>query len=179
VGAGTAGIFVTARKFSAGMDPVSVGVGDFNGDGNRDLAVANSGSNDVSVLLGKGDGTFEAAVNFPVGGSPNSVAVSYFNGDSIQDLAVESAGSSGATSIAEKEELQWTKAKSLLSGKNQHPSLARARTETEPGNNQAGGSTILRLPIVFHSCTKSNRGSRTINIPPMSFTFDSPPKLNN
>ena len=91
--------FVTARRFSAGSGPVSVGVGDFNQDGNRDLAVANSGSNNVSVLLGNGNGTFQPAVNFPVGGSPNSVVVSYFNGDSIQDLAVASSVSS-STSVS-------------------------------------------------------------------------------
>ena len=34
--------------------------GDFTGDGRTDLAVANDGSNDVSVLLGNGDGTFQA-----------------------------------------------------------------------------------------------------------------------
>ena len=39
-------------------------VGDFNGDGKADLAVANHGSNNVSVLLGNGDGTFQAAVNY-------------------------------------------------------------------------------------------------------------------
>ena len=39
-------------------------VGDFNGDGKPDLAVANDGSNNVSVLLGNGDGTFQTAVNY-------------------------------------------------------------------------------------------------------------------
>ena len=44
-------------------------VGDFNGDGKPDLAVANWGSNldtmpgNVSILLGNGDGTFQPAVN--------------------------------------------------------------------------------------------------------------------
>src|SRR5439155_12001723 len=53
--------FVDARKdFAAGTFPISVAVGDFNGDGIKDLAVANGGSNDVSVLLGTGDGTFQA-----------------------------------------------------------------------------------------------------------------------
>ena len=63
-------------------------MGDFNGDGKPDLAVANSGSNNVSVLLGNGDGTFQAAVNYAAGNAPNSVAVGDFNGDGKADLAV-------------------------------------------------------------------------------------------
>jgi hypothetical protein len=86
--------FFTHEKFSAGSGPVSPSVGDFNQDGNRDLAVANELSNNVSILLGNGNGTFQPPVNYPVGGSANSVAVSYFNGDSIQDLAVGISDSS-------------------------------------------------------------------------------------
>ena len=51
---------------------LSVAVGDFNGDGKADLAVANSCSDNVSVLLGNGDGTFQAAVNYAVGSEPAS-----------------------------------------------------------------------------------------------------------
>ena len=85
--------FVGAKTFPAGTNPRASVVGDFNRDGNKDLAVANSGSNDVSVLLGNGDGTFQPPVNFPVGGSPNSIVMDYFNGDSIQDLAVANGNS--------------------------------------------------------------------------------------
>ena len=42
-----------------GDRPNALVAGDFNGDGRTDLAVANYGSNDVSVLLGNGDGTFQ------------------------------------------------------------------------------------------------------------------------
>jgi hypothetical protein len=62
-------------------------VGDFNGDGKHDLATANPLSNDVSVLLGEGDGTFVGAGNFPVGLRPFSVAVGDFDGDGKHDLA--------------------------------------------------------------------------------------------
>src|SRR5215831_8915408 len=84
------GSFQAAQSFSAGSNPVSVAVGDFNGDGILDLAVANAILIDdtVSVLLGKGDGSFEAAQSFGAGGSPVSVAVGDFNGDGILDLAV-------------------------------------------------------------------------------------------
>jgi hypothetical protein len=67
-------------------------VGDFNGDGVLDLAVANGSSGTVSVLLGLGDGTFGAERRFTVVGHPSSVAVGDFNGDGVLDLAVANAG---------------------------------------------------------------------------------------
>ena len=75
-------------KFSA----QSVAVGDFNGDGALDLVVANRFSNNVSVLLGNGDGTFRTAVNYAAGSSPLSVAVGDFNGDGVLDLVVANGG---------------------------------------------------------------------------------------
>ena len=72
----------------AGTYPTSVAVGDFNGDGKADLAVTNGSANTVSILLGKGDGTFQAAVNYGAGSNPVSVAVGDFNGDGKADLAV-------------------------------------------------------------------------------------------
>src|SRR4029078_5658346 len=43
---------------------------------------------DVSVLLGRGDGTFDSAVNFPAGAGPATVSVADFNGDGGPDLAI-------------------------------------------------------------------------------------------
>jgi hypothetical protein len=67
-----------------------VTVGDFNGDGKLDLAVANDLGNNVSVLLGTGTGSFGTATNFTVGSNPRSVTVGDFNGDGKLDLAVAS-----------------------------------------------------------------------------------------
>ena len=53
---------------------LSVAVGDFNGDDKQDLAVANQSSNNVSVLLGDGAGSFSSATNFGVG------SASFFSG---------------------------------------------------------------------------------------------------
>ncbi|MEP6516960.1 DUF4347 domain-containing protein [Microcoleus vaginatus] len=65
----------------------SVAVADFNKDGNSDLVTANNLTNNVSLLLGNGDGTFGAATYFGVGSSPYTVAVGDFNGDGNSDLA--------------------------------------------------------------------------------------------
>src|SRR5712692_2412997 len=89
--------FIARRDFDAGINPVSVAVGDFNGDGVQDLAVANANSNNVSVLSGNGDGSFRGVQNFAAGSGPRSVAVGDFNGDGVQDLAVANNGSNNVS----------------------------------------------------------------------------------
>ena len=81
------------HNFGVGNSPFSVAVGDFNNDTILDLAIANAGSNNVSILLGNGTGSFGTpATNFTVGTFPFSVAVGDFNGDTILDLAVANQG---------------------------------------------------------------------------------------
>src|SRR6266849_4211060 len=73
--------FAAGKSYPVGTGPTVIVVGDFNGDGKADLAVANGGSNDVSILLNNGDGTFASAVNYAVTsvGGPVSVALGDFN----------------------------------------------------------------------------------------------------
>jgi hypothetical protein len=71
-------------------------VADLNGDGKADIVSPNLEGNDVTVLLGKGKGTFEqpAGSPFPCGDSPFSVAVGDVNADGLVDLAIVSSPSS-------------------------------------------------------------------------------------
>ncbi len=88
------GTFQSPVSYDVGsqiFEPGSYGslvTGDFNGDGKFDLAVPNPGSDNVSVLLGNGDGTFQAAVNYSVGAVPQAIGVGEFNGDYRTDLIV-------------------------------------------------------------------------------------------
>ncbi|MCY2991620.1 MAG: FG-GAP-like repeat-containing protein [Planctomycetota bacterium] len=92
-----AGGFAEALTYATdGSHPSSLAVGDFNGDGHADLAVANAGG--IGVLSGTDTGTFAPAVTYASGGfSPSSVKVGDFNGDGWLDLAV--AHTSGDASV--------------------------------------------------------------------------------
>lgn len=94
VGAGKNGIrFVNSPNAQVGANPVQIAVGDFNGDGIPDLAVANYQGFNVSILLGTGTGTFiPGPANPTTPGPPLHIAVADFNGDGKLDLAVSSGG---------------------------------------------------------------------------------------
>ena len=84
--------FAPAKTYPVGTSPSAIVIGDFNGDGKQDIAVANSGSNNVSILLGNGDGTFRPAENFDAGNSPSAILLGDFNGDGKVDLTLFQTG---------------------------------------------------------------------------------------
>src|SRR5574340_1453655 len=80
---------------TAGVGPVAIAAADLDGDGNVDLAVANSGSDDVSIFWGNGDGTFIAASStLPVQApshnliieTPVAIAIADITGDGKPDI---------------------------------------------------------------------------------------------
>ncbi|WP_089717731.1 FG-GAP repeat domain-containing protein [Candidatus Entotheonella palauensis] len=77
------------QKFGVGEEPVSLAIGNLNGDAFPDLVTANNTSNDVSILLGRDGGTFEAHPQSPfsVGREPNQVIIADLNADGSLDLA--------------------------------------------------------------------------------------------
>ncbi|MEG5097725.1 FG-GAP-like repeat-containing protein, partial [Microcoleus sp. B13-B4] len=76
-------------NYAVGTNPTSIAAEDFNGDNILDLAITNSVSNNISILLGTGQGAFANATNYAAGGdSPTSIAVADLNADSKLDIAV-------------------------------------------------------------------------------------------
>ena len=96
------GAFAAKTDYAVGSGPVSVAVGDFNGDGKPDLVTVNSGiynsatgnydNPSVSVLLNNGNGTFAARRDYAAGNTPRSVAVGDFNGDGKPDIVTANVG---------------------------------------------------------------------------------------
>ncbi len=85
---------LTAKiDYAMGLLPSSVIDADVNGDGKADLIIANNLANTLSVLIGKGDGTFNAKADYATGTSPNSVTSADVNGDGKADLIVANGGS--------------------------------------------------------------------------------------
>jgi len=89
--------FDPATNFAVGAHPYFVAIGDLDGDGKPDLAVANNWSDNVSVLLGTGTGSLYPATNFAVGSNPFSVAIGDLNGDGKPDLAVSNGGTNNVS----------------------------------------------------------------------------------
>ena len=89
--------FYPQVTYNVGFEPYALAVGDLNGDGRIDAVLPvqsiSSGSwNQVAVLLGNGDGTFQSAQMTTAGTNIVAVAIGDFNGDGIPDLALADAG---------------------------------------------------------------------------------------
>ncbi len=88
------------RGFAVGKDPAGITVGDINGDGHPDLIVADQGSNDVSILLGRGDGgnwTLSSGPTIPAGLAPVRTALADPDNNGIADLFICNSGSDTVT----------------------------------------------------------------------------------
>lgn len=83
------GSFRSAVSYAldANINPRAATTADFNGDGNLDIASANNAGDNVSILMGRGDGTFAGHVNYAAGDGSRWVEAADYNNDGFADIA--------------------------------------------------------------------------------------------
>jgi hypothetical protein len=83
----------TTYSTGSGEHPHSLTIADFNNDNQSDIAVANSGTDNVGVLLGYGNGSFTSQVTYYIElhSEPQYVTVGDFNQDNQVDIATVSS----------------------------------------------------------------------------------------
>ncbi len=84
---------VLSTSITAAGTLSGITTGDFNHDGNLDLAVSDNANKNVHVLFGDGTGNFSGLKSYSAGTKPSGIATADFNNDGNLDLAVTNAGS--------------------------------------------------------------------------------------
>ena len=155
---------------AVGTNPVGIADADFNGDGFADLAVANSGGNSVSILLGKGDGSFQPQVVFTgnIGNSPYPVTVGDFNGDGLPDLAIANYADQSASILLGVQAETLTVTDVTVNGPGTHNVLA-----SYPGDTAHASSKSSTVPLIGLLATTTVLTSSAQSVPsgqPLTFT---------
>ena len=90
-------MFLNQTTYSTGGGPWSVTVVDVNSDNKPDIVIANYGSNNVGVLLNRGNSTFNAQTTYSTGSGPRSVAIVDVNSDNKPDIVVANYGTNNVS----------------------------------------------------------------------------------
>ncbi len=140
--------FGTAQVFAVSSNPFSIAVGDINGDGKPDIAVADQLSNTVSVLINTSvpsTGIISLAnkVDFATGDYPRSLVIADMDGNGRPDLVV----GNNNTSIVSILLADDTKGTSVIT----FPPIAQQILGQSPPFSPGASSTNSEVPIVYTS----------------------------
>jgi phospholipase C len=98
LGKGDGSFFLSSMPPTTALsNPVQVVISDFNNDGVADMLLVNSENNTLTILTGKGDGTFKVVTTQALASVPSAVVAADFNADAKIDIAVVSAAGNNVT----------------------------------------------------------------------------------
>lgn len=164
------GSFSEPSNFLVGTDPKSVVKGDFNGDNIPDLAIANSVSSDVSIIIGDGTGSFSSPANFGIGRDPREIVTEDFNGDDILDLAVANFSTVSGNNIGDISILIGDGTGSFSS----MSSFVAGRQPVSLVTGDFNGDSHIDLAVANTDASQSGRGSVSILLGDGAGSFSSP-----
>ena len=149
---------VTTTGGTVNASPSAIATGDFNDDGNIDIAVTDMANSRVMILLGNGDGTFKAAVPYETGSNPVAFVAQDFDGDGQPDLAVVNQGD--GTTASTVSILLGNKVNGTQNG------TFGAKTDYPVGISPSAITTAVFSTGGFTDLAVSNKGSNTVSILP-------------
>jgi Flp pilus assembly secretin CpaC len=149
---------VTTTGGTVNASPSAIATGDFNDDGNIDIAVTDMANDRVMILLGNGDGTFQAPVPYATGSNPVAIAAQDFDGDGEPDLAVVNQGD--GTTASTVSILLGNKVNGTQNG------TFGAKTDYPVGISPSAITTAVFSTGGFTDLAVANKGSNTVSILP-------------
>jgi hypothetical protein len=159
----------TAKNFT-----LSIAAGDFNHDGNLDVAVVNGGDNTVSIALGNGSGGLSVqSPPIPVGNDPVAIRAGDFNADGYMDLAVANYNGGTVTTLLNNQNGTFTPTTFLVgSGVHSGPEALAI---------QGTGSSLQLAVANYNDNTVSvynSNGNGTFGAPKITAVGKGPDDLN-
>ena len=149
-----AGTFTTSSTYTTGNGPRSISIGDFNGDGKKDVACVNYFSQNISAFLGTGTGSFVSATNiFTIQANPNDLSIADFNNDGKSDVVAANQASASISVLINSSPSVTVSTTNTLLCEGYSAILTVATANSYTWNTGSNSSSIVISPTISTNYT--------------------------